>query len=89
LGEPSDFRGKKILVRAGLFDRQFRLALRKDGACVFLDADQRCRIHGEFGYDAKPHVCRMAPLQMIALEKFAYVTLRRYCLRRPPTRAGP
>ena len=47
--------------------------------CVFQDADRRCRIHREFGYDAKPHVCRMAPLQMIALEKFAYVTLRRYC----------
>ncbi|MCX7428008.1 MAG: YkgJ family cysteine cluster protein [Planctomycetia bacterium] len=74
-----DFRGKKILVRAGLFDRHFRLALRKDGTCVFQDADRRCRIHREFGYDAKPHVCRMAPLQMIALEKFAYVTLRRYC----------
>ena len=74
-----DFRGKKVIVRAGLFDRRFRLAHRKDGTCVFQDADKLCRIHREFGYDAKPHVCRMAPLQMIPLENFVYVTLRRYC----------
>lgn len=74
-----DFRGKKIRVRAGLFDRRFRLAHRKDGTCVFYDADKLCRIHREFGYDAKPLICRMAPLQMIPLEKFAYVTLRRFC----------
>ncbi len=74
-----DFCDKKILVRAGLFDRRFRLAHRKDGVCVFQDSDKLCRIHREFGYDAKPHVCRMAPLQMIPLEKLVYVTLRRYC----------
>jgi lysine-N-methylase len=74
-----DFRGKKLIVRAGLFDRRYRLAHRNDGTCVFQDADKLCRIHREFGYDAKPHVCRMAPLQMIPLENFVYVTLRRYC----------
>jgi lysine-N-methylase len=77
--EHPDFRGKKIIVRSGLFDRRYRLAHRKDGTCVFQDADKLCRIHRELGYDAKPHVCRMAPLQMIPLEKFVYVTLRRYC----------
>ena len=74
-----DFRGKKIIVRAGFLDRRFRLAHRKNGTCVFQDTDKLCRIHREFGYDAKPHVCRMAPLQMIPLENFVYVTLRRYC----------
>jgi lysine-N-methylase len=74
-----DFRGKKILVRRGFFDRRFRLAHRKDGTCVFQDSDKLCRIHREFGYDAKPIICRMAPLQMIPLENFVYVTLRRYC----------
>jgi Fe-S-cluster containining protein len=74
-----DFRDKKILARHGLFARRYRLAHRKDGTCVFQDADNLCRIHREFGYDAKPHVCRMAPLQMVPLEQFAYVTLRRYC----------
>ncbi len=74
-----DFRGKKILVRTGFFDRHYWLAHRKDGTCVFQDSDKLCRIHREFGYDAKPHVCRMAPLQMVPLEKFVYVTVRRYC----------
>lgn len=76
--EHPEFRGKKIIVREFLDDR-YRLAHRKDGTCIFQDADKLCRIHREFGYDAKPHVCRMAPLQMIPLENFAYVTLRRYC----------
>ena len=74
-----DFRGKRILVRVGLFDKRYRLAQRNDGTCIFQDADKLCRIHKRFGYDAKPHVCRMAPLQLVPLEKIAYVTLRRYC----------
>jgi lysine-N-methylase len=74
-----DFRGKRLLVRLGVLDKRFRLAQRSDGTCVFQDADKLCRIHKRFGYDAKPHVCRMAPLQLIPLENVAYVTLRRYC----------
>jgi lysine-N-methylase len=74
-----DFRRTRILERVGIFDGRYRLAHRKDGTCIFQDADKLCRIHREFGYDAKPHVCRMAPLQMIPLENFVYVTLRRYC----------
>ncbi len=74
-----DFRGKKILVHVGLFDKRYRLAQRNDGRCIFQDADKLCRIHKRFGYDAKPHVCRMAPLQLVPLENIAYVTLRRYC----------
>jgi lysine-N-methylase len=77
--EHPDFRGQKLLVRAGLFARRFRLAHRKDGTCVFQDADGLCRIHREFGYDAKPHVCRMAPLQMVPVDDCVYVTLRRHC----------
>ena len=74
-----DFRGKAILVRVGLFDKRYRLAQRNDGTCVFQDDDRLCRIHKRFGYEAKPHVCRMAPLQLVPLENVAYVTLRRYC----------
>jgi lysine-N-methylase len=77
--EDPDFRGKKILKRLGLFDKRYRLAQRDDGVCIFQDADKLCRIHKRFGYDAKPHVCRMAPLQLVPLEKIAYATLRRYC----------
>lgn len=75
-----DLQGKKIYTRAGLLGGRLRLAHRDDGTCVFYnDANKHCRIHEEFGYDAKPLTCRMAPLQMVALEDFAYVTLRRFC----------
>jgi lysine-N-methylase len=74
-----DYRGKKVLVRLGMFDKRYRLGHRNDGVCIFQDADKLCRIHKEFGYDAKPHICRMAPLQIVPLENVAYVTLRRYC----------
>lgn len=32
-----------------------------DGACVFLDAEGRCRIHNRFGFNAKPLACRLYP----------------------------
>jgi len=75
-----EMRGVKYLVRmGGLFSKRYRLAHQKDGRCVFQRDDKLCRIHAQFGYEAKPSVCRLAPLQMVPLERFAYVTLRRYC----------
>ena len=74
-----DFRGVKLFVGLGLFKRRYQLAKRPDGACIFLTSQRRCRIHEEFGPAAKPLVCQIAPLQLVPLEKFAYVTVRRYC----------
>lgn len=37
---------------------------RPEGACVFLQADGRCRIHVEHGADAKPLACRMYPFSI-------------------------
>ncbi|MFO0827020.1 MAG: YkgJ family cysteine cluster protein [Phycisphaerales bacterium] len=37
------------------------LRQREDGACVFLQSDGLCRIHAEFGYEAKPIACQMFP----------------------------
>ena len=71
--------GVKTVIRHGWLDRRSRLAQRMDGACVFLLADGRCRIHAEFGADAKPLVCRMFPLQLVPLEKHAVLTTRRAC----------
>ena len=34
------------------------------GACVFLLPDGRCRIHAEFGFDAKPLACRLYPFSI-------------------------
>jgi len=56
-----------------------QIAQRQDGACVFLTADNRCRIHSEYGADAKPLVCRMYPLQLVPHQKHAILTLRRSC----------
>jgi len=55
------------------------LAKRKDGTCIFLEPDGLCRIHKEHGFDAKPLVCRMFPFQVVELDQFAYLTVRRYC----------
>ena len=77
--EHPDFRGRKILVRVGLWGRRYRLAKRPDGSCVFLTEQGLCRIHAEFGEPAKPLTCRMFPYQLVPMEKEAFVTLRRYC----------
>lgn len=39
----------------------YRLNHRADGACVFLDEANRCRIHGKFGSTGKPLACRVFP----------------------------
>lgn len=83
--EHPEFRRTKIVVRHGLVGRRYRLAQGPDGYCVFFTADRRCRIHREFGYSAKPLVCRIAPLEMVPLHQFAYLTLHRYC---PSAAAG-
>jgi Fe-S-cluster containining protein len=38
-----------------------RIRKRADGACGFLSADNRCRIHEELGGDRKPLTCRLFP----------------------------
>ncbi len=74
-----DYRGQKIVIRRGLWRRRHFLAKRKDGTCVFLTADGRCRIHRDFGMAAKPFVCQMFPFQLVPLAEFAYLTSRRLC----------
>src|SRR5262245_57864013 len=60
-----DFRGRRIMVREGWFSSQYNLAQRDNGACVFLTSDGLCRIHKEFGFEAKPLFCQMFPRQII------------------------
>ena len=38
-----------------------RIRKRADGACGFLSADNRCRIHEELGAAKKPLTCRLFP----------------------------
>lgn len=77
--ERPEFRGQRLVVRDGWFGGQ-RLAQRPDGRCVFLDDDGLCRVHKEFGADAKPHICRMFPLQVVPAGEDRFVlTTRRSC----------
>jgi lysine-N-methylase len=69
----------KTIIRDGWLSPSYRLAQRSDGSCVFLTSEGRCRIHEVHGADAKPLVCRMFPLQLVAREKSAVLTLRRAC----------
>ncbi len=74
-----DTSGIRVAERAGFLRSRYRLARRTDGRCVFLTEQGMCRIHQEFGFDAKPLVCRMYPLQVVPGEQQLILTLRRSC----------
>jgi lysine-N-methylase len=74
-----DYLGTPIMVREGWFSSQYHLAQRDDGSCVFLTSDGLCRIHKEFGLEAKPLFCQMFPRQIIPLGDKAVLTIRRAC----------
>ena len=70
------------LGRQPLFRRRgddFQLAHRPDGACVFLGADNLCRIHARFGEPAKPLACRMYPFRPIPAGREVRVDIRFDC----------
>ena len=58
---------------------QSRLGHQENGACVFLDAAGRCRIHSKFGEAAKPLACRLFPLVIHPAGKKLLVGLRFSC----------
>lgn len=57
----------------------FRLGHQKNGACVFLDAAGRCRIHSRFGEPAKPRACRLFPLTLHPVADKLLVGVRFSC----------
>ena len=63
--EQPDLKDTPVVVRESWLGHEYRLAHRDDGSCVFLMPDGLCRIHKELGFDAKPLVCRMFPLQIV------------------------
>jgi lysine-N-methylase len=73
-----EFQGVATVRRAGL-GRGDVLAHRADGSCVFLTDAGRCRIHEEFGAEAKPRACQLFPLQVVATDRGGAVTVRRSC----------
>lgn len=74
-----EFCGQPVVVRESWLSSGYRLAHRDDGSCVFLLPDGMCRLHKELGFEAKPLVCRMFPLQIVPRDTAALVTVRRAC----------
>lgn len=69
LGEPVtvEFRGVTFL-------RQ-----REDGSCIFWQSDGRCRIHGEFGLEAKPIACQLFPFSFAPRDDGVQIGLNFAC----------
>jgi Fe-S-cluster containining protein len=57
----------------------FRIRKRADGACGFLSAKGRCRIHEELGGDRKPLTCRLFPFRFHPGDSPAIVTASFCC----------
>jgi lysine-N-methylase len=57
----------------------FRLNRRSDGACVFLGADNLCRLHAETGPATKPLACRAYPFTVTPGAQDVRVDLRMDC----------
>jgi lysine-N-methylase len=69
---------------------QYRLSHQTDGACVFLDANNRCRIHAKFGASAKPLACRVYPFAFFPTgEKSVGLGLRFDCPSVAANRGAP
>lgn len=74
-----EFRHTRLLTSFPGAESKYRIAHQADGACIFLSEEGLCRIHSKFGIEAKPTVCRTFPLQLVAHEHQAIVTVRRAC----------
>ena len=57
----------------------FRIRKREDGACGFLSAENRCRIHERLGGARKPLTCRLFPFRFHPVEGKAIVSASFCC----------
>ena len=71
--------GLPPVLSSGLLRKRHRLNSRPDGSCVFLNEQDRCRIHEKFGYDAKPLPCRLFPFVLVPAGDHWRVGLRYAC----------
>ncbi|MGL6074596.1 MAG: YkgJ family cysteine cluster protein [Fimbriiglobus sp.] len=60
-------------------NKGWKLNHRDDGSCVFLDDDQRCRIHAKFGAAGKPMACRIYPFVLVPAGDHWRVGVRMAC----------
>ena len=79
--DDAELKGVPFFVRE---KGEYRLNHRADGPCVFLGADNRCRIHAKFGSAAKPLACRIYPFLLVPTGDHWRLGLRLAC----PAAAG-
>jgi lysine-N-methylase len=78
--EEPEFQGQPLFVPLGPpWRREYRLAHRADGSCVFLDERGMCRIHAKFGEPAKPIACQIYPYMLVPAGKELRVSVRFSC----------
>jgi len=75
-GWEAELQGTPPFVKHG---KGFRLNNREDGKCVFLDENNRCRIHAKFGLEGKPIACQLYPFKFIPTEQTVHADLRFDC----------
>jgi len=68
--------GTSLFVKHG---NSMRLNTREGGKCVFLDEENRCRMHAKFGPQAKPLACRLYPFKFIPTGQTVHADLRFDC----------
>ncbi len=81
-----DFQNVPLFTRRG---SEYHLAHRPDGACVFLGADNLCRIHAKHGAAAKPMACRVYPLLLVPAGDHWNLGLRMACPSAADNKGGP
>jgi len=69
--------------------RSYVLNHKANGECVFLTADNRCRIHAEFGYTEKPLSCQLFPFTLERDAEGFRVGLRFDCPAMAKSVGGP
>lgn len=87
--EHPDYREVPVMHRSAWLGGAWVLAHKPDGSCIFLTEAGRCRIHEQFGFDAKPHMCKLFPLQVVRTDRDACATTLRSCPSAAADRGRP
>jgi Fe-S-cluster containining protein len=70
--------------------RPHGLAMRRhEGACVFMDGNRRCVIHGNFGAEAKPQTCQDFPFRYVRTPRGIFVGVSMACVSARANRGRP
>lgn len=74
------YAGIPLFIRGGTRRHPvYRMNVRADNTCIFLNEDGRCRIHEKFGSAAKPLACRIYPFVFVPAGDHWRVGIRFAC----------